>query len=280
MVKTFGLVALAAVAALILGFGSHLGSSTPKASADTTDVVVIGCELIAGAVDGDTTNALTNNDVAAACGGTATALDENGLTNPLAGERLTLPAIAVKNTLTPFGFQACGQPATVTVGTGTCASIAALAKAIGDEDGKLEASDFRGELDENWDDNQMSTDCSFANVGTSGFGNSVLGLGVGFACTLDVFVFVNDNAPVTFDAPSGLTWIENHTQDLTCNTDSEASGTTGPGARVSINPAGPFTNAGNIKDNDCSDAIVAAAPCPRRGRLDFWPGLAASCPWP
>ena len=49
MVKTFGLVGLAAVAALVLGFGSQLGSATPKAHADTTGVAVIGCEFLVGA---------------------------------------------------------------------------------------------------------------------------------------------------------------------------------------------------------------------------------------
>lgn len=226
MTKVLGLVAAAFVAALVLGFGSALGTSTPKASADTTDVVVIGCELIAGAVDGDTTNGLPSDfDTASACG----ANDEGDAADPL-----TLPAV-------------CGP-------VGTCPSIENLAKAIGNEDGVLEASDFRGELDENWDNNQLSTDCTLA-LGAPTF--TTAGLLLGFGCSLDVFVFVNDNSPVTFDAPTGLTWVENHTQDMVCNTDSEASGTTGPGAQVIAGP--PYTSTGNILDNDCSDTVSATS---------------------
>lgn len=191
MVKTLGLVAVAAVAALVLGFGSNLGSSAPKAHADTTDVAVIGCEYIVGAVDGDTTNGLDSASIAAACGGNGSYLPPTG-----------------------------------------AISIASLASAIGDEDGVLEKSDFAGI--EDYDDNQISQDCTLANDGGSFDipGDSIGDLLSGFACSLDVFVFVNDEQPVTLDLPSGLASVQNGNLDFICNTDG-ASQTT---------------------DNDCSQA--------------------------
>lgn len=179
LVKTLGLTAIAAVAALILGFGSQIGSATPKAHADTTGVTVIGCEFIAGAVDGVTTDATTAADVVAACG--------------IGGAVL---------------------PPTAAVDT---ASIENLAKAIGDKDGVLEKSDFSGALAESWDDNQISTVCTAA----------------GLYCTLDVFVFVDDEKPVDIDLPSGLATVENASLDFTCNADGVTLTT----------------------DNDCSDTV-------------------------
>ena len=171
MVKTLGLVAVAAVAALVLGFGSNLGTATPKAHADTTGVAVIGCEFLIDAVDGNASGiapTVTAGDIAAACG-----------TAPL--------------------------PPTAGVGL---PSIANLAKAIGNEDGKLTLSDFSSSPDQNLDANQISTACTAP----------------GLYCTLDVFVFVNDESPVTIDVPSGLKTIEGAaaipaTIDAVCNTD-------------------------------------------------------------
>ena len=39
------------------------------------------------------------------------------------------------------------------------------------------------------------------------------------ACTLDVFVFVNDEGPTKIDLPSGVATIENTNLDFTCTTD-------------------------------------------------------------
>lgn len=198
MFKTFGIAAFAVVVALVMGFGAR-GASTPTAHAETTDVVVIGCEFIAGSVDGVTTDTINNEDVQAACGGDATG-------SGVLGFGTSLPA------------------------TGT-RSIASLADAIGDEDGTLEASDFRSDsLDENWDNNQISTDCNNSTLDNTERGSTyadgfppatVQGsqLLYGLACTLDVFVFVNDEGPVTIDLPSGLATIENGNLDFTCTMD-------------------------------------------------------------
>jgi hypothetical protein len=156
----------------------------PLANAETTDVVVIGCEFIASAIDGNTTDVITDGDVQAACGGDATGSNA-------AGFGTALPPTA-----------APGVP-----------SVANLAKAIGDEDGALEASDFRGEFDENWDNNQVSADCRF------GGGQDALDFFLGMACTLDVFVFVDDESPTKIDLPSGLETIENTNLDFMCTTD-------------------------------------------------------------
>lgn len=182
--KTIGIAALASIVALVVGFGAR-GTTTPTAHAETTDVVVIGCEFIAGAVDGDTTDTTTNADVAAACGGDS-------------------------NTLAATGF-GTSLPATGAI------SIASLANAIGDEDGKLEKSDFAGI--EGYDDNQISTDCSNGILTNAQRGATAAQYATGFACTLDVFVFVNDEGPVKIDLPSGLATIENGNLDFTCTTD-------------------------------------------------------------
>jgi hypothetical protein len=165
-----------------VGFGAR-GATTPTAHAETTDVVVVACENIASLVDGISTDAITNADVQAVCGG-------DGTTNAT-GFGTALPPTA-----------AAGVP-----------SVANLANALGDEDGVLEASDFRGEFDENWDNNQISTDCHF------GGGQTFFDLTVGMACTLDVFVFVNDEGATKIDLPSGVATKETGNLDFTCTTD-------------------------------------------------------------
>ena len=183
MFRAIGIAALAVVAVLVVDFGAR-SATTPTARAETTDVVVVGCEFIASAIDGDRWDMITDADVQAACGGDA-------------GNAV--------------GFGTALPP---TAGVGV-PSVANFAKAIGDEDGKLEASDFRIEdhFDENWDNNQISTDCHF------GGGESTLDFVVGMACTLDVFVFVNDEGPTKIDLPSGVATIENTNLDFTCTTD-------------------------------------------------------------
>ena len=218
MLKTMLLGSLAAMTAMLFGLGAH-GGQTHRASADSTDVVVIGCELIAPYVDGDPTDAVSNEDVARACGGGAIAK--------------ALPSF---NNSTPGDNQ----------------SIQLLAKAIGNGDGKLTASDFRGGLvNEDWDDNQISSDCSIKlNASTAGnFGSTVAQMNTGFACTLDVFVFVNHDEPVTIDADAGLVTIENRTAHFVCNADAAdvlvATVLKESGASLSLPPAGG-------KDNDCN----------------------------
>ncbi len=65
--KTIGLAAIAAIAALVLGFGARM--SAPSAYADTTGVSSVGCELLAAAIDGDTTDATVAGDYGDACDG-------------------------------------------------------------------------------------------------------------------------------------------------------------------------------------------------------------------
>lgn len=60
--KSLLTVALAAVAALVLGVGAF--QSTPSANADTTGLVLVGCELLAGGIDGDLTDATVAGDYA------------------------------------------------------------------------------------------------------------------------------------------------------------------------------------------------------------------------
>jgi len=179
--KALGIAAVAALVALVVGFGGRFGS-TPTAHADVTDVAVVGCEFIVGAIDGDTTDTPTVGDVDAACG------------------LAPLPPTAVP-----------GSP-----------SVENLAKAIGDEDGKLEKSDFADI--EGWDDNQVANTCTTESL----------------YCTLVAFVFVNDEKPVTLDLPSGLDSVEGGGigLDFTCN--SEGAG---------------FGN-----DNDCDDGANGGAP--------------------
>ena len=70
--KTIGLAAIVAIAALVLGFGARL--SAPTAHADATGNVVIPCEFLASAIDGnldDVTDLTTpvTGDLAVACDG-------------------------------------------------------------------------------------------------------------------------------------------------------------------------------------------------------------------
>lgn len=180
MLKIAGTVVVAALAALVLGSGG-LYSTTPKAQADTTGVAVVGCEFIAAAIDGDTTDTTTLADFDAACGTASTPI--------------------------------------------TPAQITLLASALGDKDTKLEKSDFADI--EGLDANQLMESCTIA-VETA--------TGTNIGCTLDVFVFVNDEAPVTLDNPEGLTSIQSPgTTDFVCNTD---------GATIGL-------------DNDCQDTGTA-----------------------
>jgi hypothetical protein len=103
---------------------------------------------------------------------------------------------------------ACGGggvnlPPTSAAGT---PSIHNLALAIGNEDGTLTASDFAAVegLDGG---NQISTDCTkpaFNTLGQGPLGDFARGL----SCTLDVFVFVDHEGPVTLNLPAGLTSLE------------------------------------------------------------------------
>jgi hypothetical protein len=78
------------------------------------------------------------------------------------------------------------------------ADIVLLANTIGDKDGVLTASD----LDESagWTGGQLRAACTAA----------------GLYCTLDVFVFVNDEKPVNLDLPSGLASVQNGLLDFLC----------------------------------------------------------------
>lgn len=73
MLKVLGMGALAAVAALVLGFG--IVGNTPTAKADVTDVVDVNCSLLVNAIDGNTLDAPTDADVELACEDTPTPAD-------------------------------------------------------------------------------------------------------------------------------------------------------------------------------------------------------------
>lgn len=163
--KKITLVALATVAAIVLGFG--VNGATQTAHADTTDVSVVACEFV---------QPFTTTDPC---------------TDPL-----------------------------------TPADITELANAIGDEDGTLEKSDFSSdEINEEWDDNQIADIC-------------VDPLAPIVLCTLNVFVFVDDGAPVTIDPTGNRLDIVESVDDsaYTCDTGGAGLGT----------------------DDDCSAAIEGA----------------------
>jgi len=185
LLKVFGIAVAAVVAALALGMG--VVGNTPSASADATAVRTVSCTLLAGAIDGDTTNTTAvPGDLIAACA------------TPILHGDPTIPGPAL-------------QPGTV-VG---------IARTIGDKDSILEPSDL--DSIDPLDGNQMREDC---NTAAAFFP---------FCVTL-VFVFVNDEKPVTLDNPSGLVSLESPaTTDFICNTDGDALGV----------------------DNDCSDTIAA-----------------------
>lgn len=69
--KNIGIVALAAIAGLVLGFGVR--SATPTAYASVDDSAAIGCEFLAADIDGDPDDATIDADVAAACDGISAA---------------------------------------------------------------------------------------------------------------------------------------------------------------------------------------------------------------
>ena len=85
--KKFGIAAVAALVALVLG--SALVSNAPNANADTTSVVNVHCILIAAAIDGDTTNTTTAADYEDACG------DPTNAANPLTETVLGTVATAI-----------------------------------------------------------------------------------------------------------------------------------------------------------------------------------------
>lgn len=103
----------------------------------------------------------------------------------------------------------------------TEAQIQALADAIGDADGTLEASDFDGF--EFSDASQLSEQCTT--------GTMLIG------CTMLIFTFVDDEKPVTLDTPSGLTSLQAAMleTDYVCDTDGDTIGL----------------------DNDCSDTVAS-----------------------
>ncbi|MBI5285751.1 MAG: hypothetical protein HY874_11735 [Chloroflexi bacterium] len=85
--KTIGFAAIAAIAALVLGFGARM--SAPSAYADTTGVSSVGCELLAAGIDGDTTDATAAGDYGDACDGISAA-EVDDLADALGDEDGTL----------------------------------------------------------------------------------------------------------------------------------------------------------------------------------------------
>ena len=70
--KNIGILAVALVAALVLGFGARISNQT--AHAQVTGTVVISCEFLIASVDGDVNDVPVAADVTAACDG-LTAVD-------------------------------------------------------------------------------------------------------------------------------------------------------------------------------------------------------------
>jgi hypothetical protein len=171
LLKKFGLIAVAAVAALVMGTAILGGSQSVQA--ETTDVVNVHCELVDADVD----------------------------------------------------VNACEMHLTET-------DIEDLADVIGDDDGELEASDFDEE--EGYDASQLSEACTDGSV-LSAPGD--LTGDASWGCTMLVFVFVDDEKPVTLDTPSGLTSFQAGLveTDYICDTDGDALGL----------------------DNDCSDVVAS-----------------------
>ncbi len=173
MLKKFGLLAVAGIAALALGTAVFGGSQS--ASAETTGILDVHCELIDSYVATD----------------------------------------------------ACVAPLTAT-------DIADLAgvDGIGDEDGDLEIEDFS--TFEHYDASQLSDACTYTAVTTDG---GIVAAVPSFGCTMLIFVFVDDEKPVTLDNDSGITSLQalGAATDFICDTDGDGS-TLG-------------------QDNDCSDTI-------------------------
>jgi len=83
--KTIGIVALAAVAALVLGFGARLGTQTAHAEADGS--VAIGCEFLLRYIDGNPDDATDlTTDLPDACFDGIDAADVVDLANALGDE--------------------------------------------------------------------------------------------------------------------------------------------------------------------------------------------------
>ena len=112
--------------------------------ADATGLVVVPCRSIASAVDGNASDPPSAQDLYVTCG--------SGYTPP---------------SIPPTG----------------AISIAALASAIGDQDGRLESSDFA--VIQALSTNEIASSC----------------IRLAPDCTLNVFVFVDDEAPVRFEPP-------------------------------------------------------------------------------
>lgn len=80
------IVALALLVALIAG----IGSAPPLARADVDGSVAIGCEFLAGAIDGNPNDVPDSGDIAAACDGLITEADAANLANALGDQDNTL----------------------------------------------------------------------------------------------------------------------------------------------------------------------------------------------
>ncbi len=130
--KNIGILAIASLVALVLGVSSF---ATPTAHADVEGSVAIGCEFLAGAIDGDITDedVTSTADFLAACDGISSTGD-----NLQTGATVVPPEPALVETL--------GEAET-------------LADTLGDEDGELEVADFE---DVDLDGNQIR---AFGNTG-------------------------------------------------------------------------------------------------------------------
>ncbi len=155
--KNIGILAVALVAALVLGFGAR--GSTPTAHAQVTGTVVIGCEFLAASIDGNVDDVTAGGDYVPAC---------NGLT------AVEIDAIAGDAN-----------------GNGTAGE--AGENGIGDNDGKLELSDFDDiDLDANQITNTVQP-APFPIINDDTY----------------AIAFVDNDGSVVFDSQAGLTVVVN-----------------------------------------------------------------------
>ncbi len=152
--KNIGILAVALVAALVLGFGARISNQT--AHAQVTSTVVLGCEFLGASVDGDVNDVTAGGDFVAACDGLSEA-DINAISGNADGDATA------------------GE-------TGE--------NGLGDNDGKLEASDL---TDLDLDANQITN------------GAALLAFPANIVGSTYAIAFVNNDGAVTFDSQTGLT---------------------------------------------------------------------------
>ena len=173
--------------------------------------LVLGFGLVGNA---PTAQADTTDVVAVRCLAIAALVDGD------ADDTTTLADYGQACALNGLDGLAAGNPASAATQPGT---VLELARTVGDEDNDLEASDLT--IVAGYDDDQLSEACTAATAPTT-------------VCAMLIFVFVDDERPVTLDNPGGLTSLQSPaTTDYICNLD-----------------AASLIDTSILVDNDCNDA--------------------------